>query len=75
VGALIGSVLGEALGSIIQQKSLMYRIFVKGIRTGLTPAATLDLHILTLTFGFTLKINLSAVIGVVVALLLFKRFA
>ena len=60
---------------MISQKSLTYQIFVRGITTGLSPAATLNLHIMTLTFGFTLKINLSAVIGIVVAFLLFRRFA
>ena len=74
MGALIGSVLGEALGSVISHKSLMYRVFVKGIAPGLAPPATLNLYIITLTFGFTININLSAVIGIVVAILLFKKF-
>jgi hypothetical protein len=63
------------LGSAVAQDSFFYKLFIKGITPGLNPPVTLNLIIFTLTFGFTLTLNMVAVIGVVLALLLFKRFS
>jgi len=72
-GALLGAVIGEAIGAAVRHDSLIYQMFVKGVSVGLQPPVTLSLVILTLTFGFTLKLNLSAVVGIVLALVLFRK--
>ena len=71
----MGAVIGEAIGAAVRHNSLVYRIFVNGISVGLQPPFTLDLELLTLSVGFTLKLNLSAVIGIVLALVLFRKLA
>ncbi len=73
VGAVIGSVLGELIGQLGIKEGLFHDILVKGVCPGITPPATIDLKFLTLTFGFTLKLTLSSVLGVVVAGLIMKK--
>lgn len=72
LGALIGSVIGEVIGSLAPG-GFLETIFSKGISPGLTPPAVLDLRVLTLTFGLTMKINLASLLGIVLALLIYRR--
>jgi len=72
LGALIGSVIGEVLGALAPG-GYIEAIFAKGINPGLAPPAVLDLKVLTLTLGVTMKINLASLIGIVLALLVYRR--
>jgi hypothetical protein len=66
IGALLGSIVGEALA-----KSLP--VLAKGVSAGIDPPVTLDLFVIKLTLGFSLKLNVASAIGIVFALLLFRR--
>ena len=72
LGALIGSVIGEVIATLAPG-GLLERIFSRGINPGLTPPAVLDLKVLTLTFGLTMKVNLSSLLGIVLALLIYRK--
>jgi hypothetical protein len=72
LGALIGTVIGEILGSL-WPGGILERIFGRGITPGLHPPASLDLKIVTLTFGFTVRINLASLLGLLVGAYLYKR--
>jgi hypothetical protein len=72
VGALIGSAIGEAIGAVWKEGPV-HDFFVQGINPGLNPPPTLDLKILTITFGFTIKLNVASVIGIIISALLIKR--
>lgn len=63
IGALLGTLVGELLGVYLPEGGLK-NFFLKSITFGLEPA-TLNLHILTLTFGLILKINVMTVIGII----------
>ncbi len=65
VGALLGSVLGEALAGNLP-------ILARTIDVGIEPT-TVNLFVLTLTLGASLKLNLASAIGIILALLLFRR--
>jgi len=65
-GALIGGVLGEAL-------SVFVPVLTKGITLGINPPVQINLWVLSLVFGFTLKVNLAAAIGLVLAVLLYRQ--
>ncbi len=71
LGALIGTVAGEVIGAFVPGGAVE-RIFSRGITTGLSPA-TLDLKVISLTVGFLVKINLASVLGIGLALLLYKK--
>lgn len=72
LGALIGSVIGEVIGALVPG-GYVAAIFTQGISPGITPPAVLDLKVVTLTLGATLRINLASVLGIVLALLIYRR--
>ncbi len=65
IGALLGTMVGELLGAYLPEGGVK-NFFLKSIAFGLEPSV-LNLHILTLTFGLILKINVVTVIGVIAA--------
>ena len=71
IGALIGSVIGEVIG-VFAKQGLIHDTFVKGIEVGL-PSTTLDLKVLNFTIGFTIKLNLASVIGILLGAILIKK--
>jgi hypothetical protein len=71
-GLVVGSLLGELVGHLLPGGRVQ-EIFTQGPTIGLTTPATLDLKILSLTFGAALKVNLAGVLGVVIAALAMRR--
>lgn len=72
LGALIGSVIGEVIGALFPG-GYVEAVFSKGVSPGLAPPAVLDLKVLTLTLGLTMKINLASLLGIVLALLVYRK--
>lgn len=65
LGALIGSALGEILAYILPQ-GVVKEFFLRSAVFTLGPA-TLDIVILTFTLGFSLKINVIGILGIIIA--------
>lgn len=61
-GALVGSGLGEILGLIIPE-GVVRDFFVKSIEGSFGPA-TLNVILLTVTIGFTIKLNVVGIVGI-----------
>ena len=72
LGALIGSVIGEVIGALAPG-GYVEAIFAKSISPGITPPAVLDLRVLTLTVGATMRINFASAAGIALALLIYRR--
>ncbi len=72
LGALIGSVIGEVIGTLAPG-GYLEKVFSKGVNPGLSPPAILDLKVLVLTLGLTVKINLASLLGIVLALLIYRK--
>jgi hypothetical protein len=72
LGALIGSVIGEVI-AVLAPGGLLEKIFSRGVNPGISPPAVLDLKVLTLTFGLTVRINLASLLGIVLALLIYRK--
>lgn len=66
---LVGLVLGGILGDLFKQS---VPILSYGKAIGVAPF-TVDLSILKFTMGVTMQINLAGIIGLVLAIVLFKR--
>ena len=64
-GALIGTVLGEILAFLIPS-GVVKDFFLKSATASLGPG-TLDIIIMTLTLGFSIKLNIAGVIGILIA--------
>jgi hypothetical protein len=66
-GAMLGSVLANAVGQFTYLSWLG-----RSLTVGLVPPVTIDLHVFTLTVGFTLRLNLAVLLGILVAAYVFR---
>jgi hypothetical protein len=66
-GAMLGSVFADAVG-----QSTYLAPLGRSLAFGIDPPITLDLHVLTVTFGLTLRLNLAMVAGIIAAVFLFR---
>ena len=64
---LTGIVIGGLLGQLLPSSFLNY-----GQSCGLTSLIVLDLGILVLTFGLTIHITVASIIGMVIAIILYR---
>ena len=64
---LTGIVIGGLLGQLLPSSFLNY-----GQSFGLTSPIVLDLGILVLTFGLTIHITVASIIGMVIAIILYR---
>ncbi len=71
-GLVVGSLLGELFGSLLPS-GWAHELLTRGPTIGLTRPATLDLHLVSLTFGLAFKVNLVGVVGIVLAAAAFRR--
>ena len=67
-GAMLGSVLAGAVG-----ESTYLSWLARSLTVGLSPPVVIDLHVLTLTLGLTLRLNLAVVLGILIAAFVFRR--
>ena len=71
LGALVGALLGEII-RLLFPGGILEQLFARGVSPGLSPA-TMDLRVLSVTFGFTLRLNLASVLGIALAVLVYRR--
>ena len=67
-GLVIGGLLGKLAGSI---PWLWWLSYEQGF--GLESPLILDLSVLKITFGFAIKINVASIIGMVLAIFIYKK--
>jgi hypothetical protein len=72
LGALIGSVIGEVIATLAPG-GYLEKVFSKGVNPGIAPPVIVDLKVITLTFGLTMKINLASLLGIALALLIYRK--
>lgn len=67
-GLVIGGLLGELAGQVDFLWWLSY-----GQSFGLSSPIQLDLNILTISFGLMFKINIASIIGLIIAILVYRK--
>jgi hypothetical protein len=72
VGMILGSAVGSALDHVLPD-GVVTRFLVESVGWGLEPQ-TLDLVVVTLTFGFSVSVNVMGVLGVALAVYLFRWY-
>ena len=72
LSALFGTLLGELLGLVLPD-GVVKEFFVRSWSPEFGPA-TLDLVIFSITFGLSLKVNISGAIGILIAIYLLKWY-
>ena len=73
LGGLLGGILGETLRVIAPQGTIQ-NIFSTALHPGIQPPLTIDLVIVKLTMGFSIKMNLLTFLGILLGLYLYKQF-
>lgn len=66
-GIVIGGLLGELAASVSWLSWLSY-----GQEFGLATPVNLNLQVINITFGLMFKINIASIIGIVVAILMYR---
>lgn len=65
VGLVLGGILGELLKDVVP-------ILAYGKSIGFQPV-TVDLSVIKLTLGMMMQINIAAIIGIAISILIFKK--
>ena len=73
VGGLLGGLLGEILLAIFPHSGIIQNVFTQAVHPGLDPPVTIDLWLLKVTVGFTLKMNLLTFIGILLGVFVYKQ--
>lgn len=68
-GLVIGGLIGQLTQSVNWLNWLSY-----GQTFGLTDPVILDLGVVNLTFGIIFNINISSIIGIIIAILIYRKF-
>lgn len=69
---LCGIVVGGLLGELASQVDFLWWLSY-GEEFGISDPITLDLQVITITFGLMFKINISSIIGMVLAIFIYKK--
>lgn len=67
-GIIIGGLLGELASKVSFLSWLAY-----GKSFGLTEPLVLDINILKVSFGFLVELNVASIVGIIIAMLLYKK--
>lgn len=65
IGALIGSTLGEVIAYVLPN-GVVKQFFIKSASASVGPG-TLNIIILTFTLGFSIKVNVMGILGILIA--------
>jgi hypothetical protein len=72
LGMIVGTAIGEAVGLVLPE-GVVKEFFLRSVSASIGPA-TVDLVAFSFTLGFAVKVNLMAVLGVVLATYLFRWY-
>jgi uncharacterized membrane protein YeaQ/YmgE (transglycosylase-associated protein family) len=70
LGGICGSFLGEVLGNSFEALSFLKNTY----RIGTSNPFILNLKVVELTFGVNFYVNIMAIIGVILAILLYRKY-
>ena len=72
IGGLLGGVLGEILHVMAPQGTIQSN-FSTHFTPGIDPPLTIDLVLIKLVLGFSVKINIPSVLGMFIGIYLYKH--
>ncbi len=70
---LCGIVIGSLIGELVSKVDALWW-FGYGNTFGLTSPLTLDMGVIVLTFALSFKINIASIIGLAIAIFLYRKF-
>lgn len=69
---LAGLVIGGLLGQLAQNVDFLWWLSY-GQEFGLSTPLVLDINVLKLTFGLTVKINIASIIGMIISIIVYRK--
>ncbi|WP_297966022.1 DUF4321 domain-containing protein [uncultured Anaerovibrio sp.] len=73
IGAVLGGILGDLLSGVEALSSILpYLVHTYSVLE--IPPVTLNLYVIKLTAGLTFTPNLMSILGMVIAIILFRRY-
>jgi uncharacterized membrane protein len=72
LGSLIGSAFGELIGYILPD-GVVKDFFLTSVDAGIKPT-TIDLNLIKFTLGFTFKLNVMGIVGVIISAYILKWY-
>ena len=72
IGGLLGGILGEILHVMAPQGTIQ-SIFSTNFSPGIDPPLTINLVLIKLVFGLSIKINILGILGMFVGIYLYKH--
>ena len=73
LGVILGSVVGELIGMLLPEENVLRQLFVSGAEFEVGPFHC-NLIVFSFTIGFSLKVNLVSVLGIVVVAFLLRMY-
>jgi hypothetical protein len=73
LGVILGSVVGELIGLLLPEGNILRELFVSGKEFQVGPLYC-NLIVFTFTIGFTLKVNLVSVLGIILMAFLLRLY-
>ena len=73
IGAILGGIIGDLLTGVDALSGVMPYLFHTYPVLDMTPA-TLNLYVIKLTVGLSFTPNLMSILGLVIAIILFRRY-
>lgn len=70
LGAICGSLVGNAIGNNFNFLSFLKNSY----SIGMTEPVVLNLNVIVLTLGIKFSINIMTIIGIIVAIILYRRY-
>jgi hypothetical protein len=69
LGAICGSLIGDLLGANIKALDFLKSIY----SIGTSKPLTLDLKVLSLSFGINFNVNIMSILGIILAIILYRK--
>ena len=73
LGVILGSVVGELIGLLLPEGNTIRTLFISGTEFQVGPVFC-DLVVVSFTIGFSLKVNLISVLGIVLVAFLLRLY-
>lgn len=73
LGVILGSVVGELIGILLPEDNVIRQLFISGSEFHVGPVFV-NMIAFTFTIGFSLKVNLVSVLGIIVVAFLLRLY-
>ena len=70
LGAITGSLVGDIVGSNVKSLSFLKSVY----SIGTTNPFSINARVMAITMGFNFNLNLMSILGIIVAIILYRKF-